>query len=126
MAQREQLKIIPYDVVTLEKFYLSAQAAVSDRMIQESVVQAEQVRDRLVYQVRSSLLGRMIVDKHVRWPANWREALKERWAPAFWLEKHPVRYERFDYTLIDALAERIAVPGRSMSFVVLNDFESLK
>jgi hypothetical protein len=30
--------------------------------------------------------------KHVRWPRDWKEALKERFAPKWYLETHPVEY----------------------------------
>lgn len=116
-----------WEQVTLEKYELGNQVVVSDRLIQSAKIDVRQyVEKQMMYNMRVSLLGRMIVDKHVRWPATWWDAVKERWAPAFWLERHPVRYDRFDYTLIDALAERIAFPGKPQAFVVMTDHDSTR
>jgi hypothetical protein len=30
---------------------------------------------------------------HRQWPADWWQAFRERWAPRWWLARHPVRYE---------------------------------
>lgn len=34
----------------------------------------------------------------VKWPADWVNALKERFAPAWLLSRHPVRYNSVSYT----------------------------
>ena len=113
-----------WEPVTLEEYEFGNQAILSNRVIQSAKIDMRQtVEKQMVYNMRASLYGRMIVDKHVQWPATWWDAVKERWAPAFWLERHPVRYDRFDYTLIDALAERIPL-GKPQAFVVMTDRDS--
>ena len=47
----------------------------------------------LVYQLTTLFLSREErVDIDERWPADWIEAVKERWAPAWFLRRWPVRY----------------------------------
>lgn len=33
------------------------------------------------------------IDVEKRWPADWWQAVRERWFPAWWLLRWPVRYE---------------------------------
>lgn len=41
------------------------------------------------------------VSDEVKWPADWRQALKERFAPAWFLRRWPVKYakKRIEHTL---------------------------
>lgn len=36
------------------------------------------------------------IEIHKRWPADWWQAFRERWVPAWWLRRWPVQYERVD------------------------------
>ena len=96
---------------TYERLRLQCQARVPWEVIQDSRVLLRPTLDAMAVTLVADLLTRTIVDVHQRWPATWWDAVKERWAPAIWLERHPVRYNRFDYTLADALAHRVALPG---------------
>lgn len=49
-------------------------------------------------QLRTYLLGLPAerVEIHRRWPMDWWQALKENWAPRWFLRRWPVQYERID------------------------------
>lgn len=54
----------------------------------------DQVSQRLVLDMRSFVLGNKAerVDVEEKWPADWWQAFRERWLPAWWLKRHPVKY----------------------------------
>lgn len=33
---------------------------------------------------------------HERWPVDWWQAFRERWLPAWWLRRHPVKYREIN------------------------------
>lgn len=49
--------------------------------------------DQIIFRLRARLAGQKLEEVVARWPADWWEALKERWFPA-WLQKwFPVRWK---------------------------------
>lgn len=47
----------------------------------------------LIRQIRLSVFGKSHPEKEVvKFPANWRQAVKERFAPKWFLKRNPVRY----------------------------------
>jgi hypothetical protein len=55
-----------------------------------------------------------------RWPADWREAVKERWAPAWALKRWPVRYNTLSLgEVVDKQIPRGF--GPTFTFVKMND-----
>lgn len=63
------------------------------------------VRLRMEHQIRAMMIDFVtfrhgVLDKkisvHRKWPANWWEAVKERWAPRWCKRRWPVQYERVD------------------------------
>jgi hypothetical protein len=47
-----------------------------------------------MYRLRAFAARRMLQRVEVQWPADWREAFKERWFPAWALKRWPVRYHK--------------------------------
>lgn len=51
---------------------------------------------RLVMQLHSQILSKTVREEEgtvlFRCPADWWQAVRERWAPKWWLRRHPVRY----------------------------------
>lgn len=72
-----------------------------ERLAVSHILSVEAVRqdaDAVFGTMRYTLYGyagrRMLERVEVRWPSDWWEAVKERWAPAWVLSRWPVRYER--------------------------------
>jgi hypothetical protein len=61
-------------------------------------VERDIARTRLLAQLQTYAVGmvseRIII--HKQWPADWWQAVRERWLPAWWLRRWPVRYEFLD------------------------------
>lgn len=51
---------------------------------------------QMVARLEVEMLGREIGRITAKWPADWWQAVRERWAPAWWLKRHPVKYEQID------------------------------
>ena len=52
----------------------------------------------------------------VRWPADWWQAVRERWAPKWWLKRHPVRYHEVhvDRWAFAAVCPHLETDGREV------------
>ena len=89
--------------VTGEIAALSASGLLSDRELETLPVNrvVEVVRDLqrgLLVQLSAYMAGllkeRIVI--HERWPADWWQAFRERWFPAWWLSRWPVQYRNLD------------------------------
>jgi hypothetical protein len=49
--------------------------------------------------MKAYVWGKRLERKEIKYPANWKEAFKERWFPKWMLERYPVRYTVF---IVDA------------------------
>lgn len=78
--------------VVLEKVRLEVGAAVSQEMLDGKMDYfTDWMSNRIRVQVRGFLWGKEIESYELRYPLNWVEAFKERWAPAWLLRRSPVR-----------------------------------
>ena len=59
----------------------------------------------LVTTLRISIYGRTLT----QYPRDWWQACRERWLPAFWLERYPVQYNRIDelYPALKGFGNRV-------------------
>jgi len=48
--------------------------------------------DDIVFRIKQEVWGREVQRQDVRYPADWREAVKERWLPEWAKRRWPVRY----------------------------------
>lgn len=48
--------------------------------------------DQLVYRLKAYVYGYQLGEEVHSYPANWIEAVKERWAPAWLLRRWPVQF----------------------------------
>jgi len=109
--------------VTAEQIRLFAVEDLSKRELQNMPAEAvvEVCRDKygsLRLMMTAKVYGmpqeRIVI--HKRWPADWWQAVRERWFPRWWLRRHPVRYERVDVdqTIYAAVCPHLhAAPRRS-------------
>lgn len=63
------------------------------------------ISDGLLAQLRQDIFGRTLDE--IKFPANWKEAVKERFAPAWVLKRWPVRYAVYK---IDELYPKMLAP----------------
>lgn len=116
----------PMNQVELRRKEYAASIEIDERELDE-------VRDighgRLLMTLRMQVYGKDHAKKHViRYPATWRDAVKERFAPAWFLDRYPVRF-----TVVEASLEELypdiepALPDRNpvMKFTVAKRDECL-
>ena len=48
--------------------------------------------DTIVFQIKQRIFGKQILHEVISYPADWKEAFKERWYPEWAKNKWPVRY----------------------------------
>jgi hypothetical protein len=63
------------------------------------------VSDSILFQLRQDIFGRTLDE--IKFPANWKEAVKERFAPRWFLKRWPVRYTIYK---IDELYPKMPAP----------------
>ena len=84
--------------IELENMTFAVVGSISEALIEAFAQPAEVniikhwVDDVMVAQVKQRIFGRQVLHEVISYPANWKEALKERWYPAWAKEKWPVRY----------------------------------
>lgn len=57
------------------------------------VYEAAFIGEKLVVQLKGAVEARVLERQEVRYPADWRQAFKERWFPAWALCRWPVKHE---------------------------------
>ena len=58
-------------------------------------------------------------EQTVRYPADWREAVKARWAPAWFLKRHPVVYEERKVFAAVCPHSFADAPGKHLEFFTM-------
>ena len=79
--------------IVLDKIPISVRQTMSPVLLNN--LDLEIFTDKLVgriFQLNSFVLGEIIDDVYCRYPENWWQAFRERFFPAWWLKKYPVRY----------------------------------
>ena len=87
-----------YSTFELEKMKLMAQTIIS-RELAEDFANAPEVRSgildyvtgSMVLQVRQEVYGRQLDEVKAEWPADWWQAFKARWLPAWALRRWPIK-----------------------------------
>lgn len=65
---------------------------------EENLEQLGRIADDACYRIVASIANQKI--KEVSYPANWLEAFKERWLPKFLLKKYPVKYTKWNFSVL--------------------------
>jgi len=91
-----------FDTMTIERLRMVLEQQVSfktNRILNLRPIELfKREGDILVMRVEAGIaaLPEKTVSIHKRWPSNWLQSLKERWAPRWWRNRWPVQYERID------------------------------
>ena len=103
--------------ITIERLKIGARFSMSTEMLFGTVLEVEDVIGRVVhFQVNGYLASQRLGRYHFEAPADWWQAFRQRWAPAWWLALYPVRMRSEQ---IDALAvyPGIAMPERTHEII---------
>jgi len=82
---------------TLEKLKMAVIQAISPHLLGDRVdidTMSQFMADEIVLRVTGHIWAEQLVSDEFQWPADWWEAFKERWFPAWAKRRWPVRYER--------------------------------
>lgn len=87
----------------------------------------DHARRRLVMEMRMDIYGKRHPKEHVvRYPADWWEAVKERFAPAWFRDRYPVRFVEVTASLLETYPDiQPAIPDRRpvMHFAVKRNIQ---
>lgn len=98
--------------ISAERIKLGIQHTLALKAIAASIdvrMLEDQITATVTAHITAVVTGRRAHPVVVRRPADWWQAVRERWAPHWWIRRHPVRYT---VTEINAamLWTRLAVP----------------
>lgn len=85
--------------VQLEKMALAFQQMISDEILLDTSVKLHRFsQDMIIEQVRIWVWAKRddMVHQHIKYPADWWQAFKERWFPKWLIESYPIRYKVID------------------------------
>lgn len=99
--------------ITLEKLQFGSRFTVSKTLLMDATVSIEEVTQYMIQmQVRGFLWSKKNRIHTFTAPADWWQAVRERWCPAWWLARHPVRYRVETIDVRDVFPDlKIAAPG---------------
>jgi len=91
--------------VELHKFPLITSASIDEKIYNRATIEEREWMDdsinkQLIREMKMFLYENKHPDKHIiKYPANWIESLKERFAPSWILDKYPVKFIEHTATL---------------------------
>lgn len=130
MQEMDDFQALNAEILHAKIVMLANQMAIPAATLREMEINEyrDHVLERMVYQIKSYLLasGEEIVRCNERWPADWLQAVKERWAPRWIKRRWPVRYRehRVERTFYRAMCPHIEIPhhqGNEVHFTFLRD-----
>jgi len=114
-------------VIMLAQQYEMSRSMIDNLQVAEYT---DHVLDRLVYQMKTYVVsaGEETIECNEAWPANWWEALKDRWFPAWALRRWPIVWKEhhLNRTFHRAICPHIDVPhhqGTDLCFRFLKEYE---
>lgn len=109
--------------VELDLIKIGVQKIFSEAFAKEANVEIRRIFDD-TYQmvVTGRLYGeKNLTEYHIKYPADWQQAVKERFAPAWFRRRYPVRYTEHHIT-VDAvypeLSKRLKIPKESHRLIL--------
>lgn len=106
------------DSVELERFKLGLIQRIRTELLKDFAIPANVdfsegllfLADEMVVRVHQDIFGQQVKKLTISYPADWWQALRERWFPAWWLARWPVR--KVTHTVdVKALYPDFALPG---------------
>jgi hypothetical protein len=81
-----------YETIKLEKVKFALLQYLSNELISDIRFTDDYLSDMIIAQVRGYVWAEEVGKEFVRYPADWWQAVKERWFPAWAKRKWPVKY----------------------------------
>ena len=101
-----------FDRVELEQQSYAHRIEVDQREIETIKSQSQissfgdEIRRQLIFEIRTKIYGKKHPPRHIiRYPADWLEALKERFAPSWIRHRWPVRFIEIEASLNEIYPE---------------------
>ena len=110
--------------VVLEKIQVGVMMTIDGRLLDPSVDFDPSIFARHVeMRVRGFLLGEKVPTRPYHYPADWIQAVKERWAPLWARRRWPVRYATVDWEVslvYPDLHRSLAIPPDQRHIVMVS------
>lgn len=109
------------ETAQLEKMKIAAQAMLPSDLADAHVEIITHTMDALIMQVRGYVWGEheSLQRQEIKYPRDWWQAFRERWFPAWWLKRYPVKYREI---VLDVKAIyptfKPSVPNREYRLVI--------
>ena len=106
------------DTIELENMTLAVMAVITKRLA-EDFAQAADVnysmmddwaRDTITLRIKQRIFGRQVLHEVISYPANWKEAFKERWYPEWAKDRWPIRCTTRTFDVRE-LVPTLNIPG---------------
>ena len=102
--------------IDLEKFTYSCEKIISQELLEDFAISPKVqlspfvsfVTDDIIIRVRQDILGETL--KTIKYPSNWKEAIKDRFAPDWIKDRWPVRYIIYE---LRAFYPKVSLPDQS-------------
>lgn len=108
--------------VTLDRIRMNLMQRLSRQFLDGSLrveTDIEIMTDMIVLRVSGDLLGERVGERSCRWPADWWQAFKARWAPAWVRRRWPVQYATFTVTTTAVYPDFLpALPNERIGLVL--------
>ena len=115
---------VNYRTVELEKFKLVALQYLDEKLADfgeppklDISAHTSFMLDQLVLRLQQCVWGREVERQECQWPADWWQALKERWFPAWAKKRWPIEYKRVVITARE-LYPQMAFPPHQHAGVI--------
>lgn len=105
--------------IELEQYRAVASQAMSREFAEAADLEVarNQFMDALVFRLTQTIWGRKVGERLVRWPADWWQAVKERWFPGWALRRWPVEYAWATIEARDLFPAVVVPPGARRTLV---------
>jgi hypothetical protein len=97
--------------------YISKELAAEVGISPEVNCFLEGMAQDVVVRIKVAVLGREMEREEATYPANWWQAVKERWMPAWAKKRWPVKYRKIVLTAME-LYPKVSLPGRKPVVVI--------
>lgn len=75
-------------------------ARISEEMIDDIEISRDNYLGEILVRMTRDVWAHKLGERTVRYPADWREAFKDRWFPSWLKHRFPVRYKEHDALVI--------------------------
>lgn len=102
-----------FKAVELEKYLFASTQHISRRFAEEMRVSSEisPVVNGMIFTLTQAIWGHKVGDRVAEYPADWWQAVKERFFPRWAQRRWPVKYKQVEFETRDLFPEVKGEPG---------------